>query len=115
MHTRSIENLPEKERLALDELKLRIGREFPGHSFRLTLFGSKARGDAEPDSDTDVLVEMDMPQISLPDKRRLRRIAGDITLNSGVLLCLLVVDRHTREEKADYSIFQNIHEEGIIL
>lgn len=111
---KSIEDLPEKERLALGELKLQIGREF-ANSFRLTLFGSKARGDAEPDSDIDILVELDTPQISLSEKRKLQRIAGAISLKSCVLICLLIVDRHTREEKGDYSIFQNIREEGIAL
>jgi len=110
---RSIEDLPEKERLALEELKSGIRLAFPGCSFQTTLFGSKARGDAEPDSDMDVLVELGIPQISFSERRRLQRIAGEISHKSGILLCLLIVDRHTREEKGDYSIFQNIREEGI--
>jgi uncharacterized protein len=110
---KKIIELQEKERLALEELKLRIGKELPVTPCRLTLFGSKARGDAEPDSDIDVLVEMDALHVSPADKLDLRRIAGEISLKFCVLLCLLIVDRNTREEKGDYSIFQNIREEGI--
>ena len=112
---RSIESLTTRERSALDDLKARIGASFPGVSFRMTLFGSRARGDAEPDSDTDVLVELDKPDISFAEKKRLRRIAGEISLKSDVLICLVIVDGRTRQEKGDYSIFQNIREEGIPL
>ena len=80
---KSIANLSEEERLVLEELKSGIQRELPGCSFRLTVFGSKARGDADPDSDTDVLVEVDIPHISFAEKRRLQRIAGEISLESG--------------------------------
>jgi uncharacterized protein len=112
---RSIKSLLEKEKLALANFKSRIGGEFPGYSFQLTLFGSKARGDADPDSDMDVLLELDVPQIPLPEKRKLRRIAGEISLELGVLLSLVIVDQDTLKEKGDYAIFRNIQEEGIAL
>lgn len=40
----------------LREITLRIVREFQPH--RIVLFGSRARGDAQPDSDVDLLVVM---------------------------------------------------------
>ncbi len=110
---KEIKELQEKERMALEELKLRISSELPEPSCRLTLFGSKARGDAEPDSDIDVLVELDALHVSPVYKRKLRRIAGELSIKFRVLLCLLIIDRSTREEKGDYAILQNIREEGI--
>lgn len=110
---KSIKDLQRDERLVLEELKSAIRQEFQGCSFRMTLFGSRARGDAESDSDMDVLIELDVPQIAFSQKQRLRRAAGEISLRSGIILSLLVVDEQIREERGDFSIFQNIREEGI--
>ena len=79
----------------------------------MTLFGSRARGDAEPDSDIDVLVDVGIERLAFVDKRRLRRIATDVTLNTGLLVSLLVIDRGTRRERGDFSVFETIREEGI--
>lgn len=46
--------LTENEKAALAEIKQRILKTAPGSAF--VLFGSKARGDFEADSDVDVLV-----------------------------------------------------------
>jgi hypothetical protein len=44
---------------------------------------------------------------------RLRRIASEISLASGIILSLLVVDRQTMQERGDFSLFDNIRDEGI--
>jgi predicted nucleotidyltransferase len=48
----------------LEQLKQRLRRRFGDRFEGLYLFGSRARGDAEPDSDVDVAVVLDqaMPQ-----------------------------------------------------
>src|SRR2546426_917676 len=74
-------------------LRGRVGAELPGIGFRMTVFGSRARGDAEPDSDMDVLVELDVEHLSFADKRRLRRVATEVSIASGIIVSLLVVDR----------------------
>lgn len=48
--------LTKKEKEALDLFKTRLLREFPNQIEAFELFGSKARGDADRDSDLDVLV-----------------------------------------------------------
>jgi uncharacterized protein len=106
-------DLPQTERTVLEELRMRISHEFPNWTFRMTLFGSRARGDAEPDSDMDVLLEVEQEHILFTEKQRLRRAAGEVSRESGIILSLLLVDRRMREERGDFSVFQNIREEGI--
>jgi predicted nucleotidyltransferase len=110
---KTILDLPQTERAVLECLRVRIHQEFPGWAFRMTLFGSRARGDAKPDSDMDVLLEIEQEHISFANKQRLRRAAGEVSVETGIVLSLLIVDRHMRKERGDFSVFQNIREEGI--
>jgi predicted nucleotidyltransferase len=110
---RTARDLSVSERQALGELRGRIALAFPGLDFAMTLFGSRARDGAEPDSDMDVLVEVGAEHLAFADKRTLRRIATDVTLESGLVVSLLVIDRATRRERGDFSVFENIREEGI--
>ena len=57
------------------------------------------------------LVETD--RVALPDKQRLRDIASEISLASGIIVSLLVVDQHIMKERGDFSLFDNIRDEGI--
>ena len=110
---RTVQDLPEAERSVLRELQRRIQQEFPNWAFRMTLFGSRARGDSDPDSDMDVLLEVETERISFAEKQRLRRVAGEVSIDFSVVLSILTSDRRLREERGDFSIFQNIREEGI--
>lgn len=110
---RTVEDLQEKERRVLGELRRRIQQEFPDWTFRMTLFGSRARGDADPDSDMDVLVEVETESVSFAEKQQLRRVAGEVSMDLGLVVSTLISDHHLRKERGDFSIFQTIREEGI--
>jgi predicted nucleotidyltransferase len=97
---RTFDTLSAQERAALVDLQQRVRETLPGRSMRWTLFGSRARGDAEPDSDMDVLLELDVERFDLATKRSIRRLAGEVSL---------------KRERGDYSILTNICEEGIPL
>jgi len=110
---KAMKDLPEMEQMVLQELRSRIQREFSGWTFRMTLFGSRARGDADPDSDMDVLIEIEAEQIAFAEKQRLRKVLGEVSLDFGLVIATLIADRHLLEERGDFSIFENIREEGI--
>ena len=112
---RTITDLSPYEQRVLSDLRQEVARRLPELRFRMTVFGSRARGDAEVDSDMDVLLEVETDRLAFPDKRPLRDIAGEISLASGIILSLLVVDRQTMRERGDFSLFENIRDEGIAL
>jgi len=79
----------------------------------MTLFGSRARGGAEPESDMDIPLEIEREHLSFSDKQRLSRIAGEVSIDSGIVVSLFVVDRQIKKKRGSFSIFENIREEGI--
>ena len=110
---RTLQNLSEAERRLVADLRRRLVAELPGTGFRMTVFGSRARGDAEPDSDIDVLVEVEVEHVYFADKQRLRRVATEVSIASGIIVSLLVVDKSIMAERGDFSVFENVREEGI--
>jgi predicted nucleotidyltransferase len=110
---RTLQNLSDIERRLVAELRRRIDTELTDIGFRMTVFGSRARGDAERDSDMNVLIEVDVDHISFADKRRLRRIATDVSIATGIIVSLLMVDQGILAERGDFSVFENVREEGI--
>jgi predicted nucleotidyltransferase len=110
---RTITDLSHHEQRALSDLRQEIGRRLPELRVRMTVFGSRARGDAEADSDMDVLLEVETDRVALSEKQRFREIASEISLASGIIVSLLVVDQHIMKERGDFSLFDNIRDEGI--
>jgi len=110
---RTITDLSLEEQHALSDLRQEIGRRLPELRVRMTVFGSRARGEAEADSDMDVLLEVETDRVAPSDKQRLRDIASEISLASGIIVSLLVIDQDILKERGDFSLFDNIRDEGI--
>jgi len=100
------------EKAILERLKLLVSERLPLH--QMILFGSRARGDADPDSDLDVLVVLDGPA-----DRSARETVGDCTwetgLEHGIVIVPIIVSRDEWEDGPErYSLLaEAIRAEGV--
>ena len=68
------------------------------------IFGSRARGDAKPESDLDVLVVLD--KIETEDWDRAGELSAELTLELGISVMIVL---HTRKD----SLYETAVREGI--
>jgi predicted nucleotidyltransferase len=93
------------------ELKERVSRLTPIVDFRL--FGSRARGDSDEFSDMDIFMEFETLDRVL--KSKVKNIAWEMTLETGIVVTTLLFSRYEIEESPIRSspIIRVIMEEGI--
>jgi len=77
-------DLTHNDKAAVTEYLERINRHFPGRILSAALFGSKARGDADAESDIDLLVLVDVEDDGF--RSELWRIASRVSLEYNVVL-----------------------------
>ena len=81
---------------------------------RVTLFGSRARGEAHATSDWDFLVQLSIP-VTPQLRRAIRDALYDIELDTGELISTII---HEAKDSARYAatpLYQNIGVEGIVV
>ena len=93
------------------ELKKRVSKLKPLIDFRL--FGSRARGDADDYSDMDIFMEFETVDREL--RKRVKKAAWEMTLESGIVVTTLLFSRHEIEDSPLRSspIIRMIMEEGV--
>jgi uncharacterized protein len=99
-----------------EAIKVLVQRFYDRYGDRVrsaVLFGSKARGDAGPESDIDLLVTLsdDDPQL----RSGVRRLAARVSLEYELLLSVRAVSRSQWAELSRYRfpLYQSIVSEGI--
>lgn len=80
----------------------------------LTLFGSQARGDAEPGSDIDVLVVLKPPVNPGEEIKRTGQAIAALSLHYDVVISCLFMGE-TDYQTRNGSLLRNIRKEGILL
>ena len=88
---------------------------FPEDEPEAILFGSYARGDAEPDSDLDVLLLVDMPRDAISERNwQIGDLAAELLLEHGIVVSPIVENRQYFWANADVlPFFRNIRREGV--
>jgi predicted nucleotidyltransferase len=111
----SLSYLTSNERIAVAKYVAHIYDRFPERILAVTLFGSKARGDADAESDIDLLVLVD------EENREIRfdlwHIASDISLEHNVVLSVRVYaqDRWSEARRIRLPFYRAVTAEGISL
>ncbi|MCI0585641.1 MAG: nucleotidyltransferase domain-containing protein [Planctomycetes bacterium] len=106
-------DLTERERAAIEEFGRRIVEGLPGRVERIVLYGSKARGDWNQDSDVDLLV------LVRGDWRDAQRLASalsvDAHLDHGVFLSAkaIALDHFERMLEEGWSFYRAVQSEGV--
>jgi len=91
-----------------------IRRDFPGALERVMVFGSKAREEANPDSDLDVLVVL---RGNEDLKSRIRLLGYDLALGKDVVPSIAVYTVHEVEQRREHrSVFlEAVEREGVVV
>ena len=102
---------------------LALAREFAGRlsaamseaTMWVTLHGSRARGDADEESDLDFFVAVDRNDPEKDIERAAFGIACELTLESGILVSVLVADAAFLRCHEGFAFLEATEEEGIPL
>jgi uncharacterized protein len=98
----------------LTELRYELEKLYNERLARVVLFGSQARGDAQPDSDIDILVVLKGQVRDGEEISRTSQITADLSLaNDVVISCVFVSDKQFAIENSP--LLLNVRKEGVAL
>jgi uncharacterized protein len=100
---------------ALAAYVARVARLYPEEVLSVTLYGSQARGDANTESDIDLLVVVrrDTPVL----RQALADLAWQVQFEYGVVISDIIrsVEQFNRMRANRFPFYQNIEREGVLL
>ena len=113
--TRLPPHLQANEQAALQEFTARLTQGGDGCVVSVWLFGSKARGDFEPDSDLDLLIVLDEADWIIRD--RVHLLAARVSLEHDVLINTHLLSRAgwARMARQHATLWQQVQRDGFPL
>ena len=104
--------MSQKVHAILGELRRRLEQLYGGRLVKIILFGSQARGDAEPDSDIDVMLVLKDPVQLDIELKRVTPITAALSLeNNVVILTIYMSEQRYATERSP--LLNNARREGI--
>ena len=102
-----------EEDLVIKAVKQRLYEILGDRAQKIILFGSRSRGDAEEDSDYDVLLLVDKRTREM--ENQVDDIAYEMLDSYGAVVVIFVFEIETFERETQEPLFCNIRREGVIL
>jgi predicted nucleotidyltransferase len=101
----------------VNHLITRIQQQLAGDVEKIILYGSYARGEAEPDSDVDIIALICFDSYNVDEARELLvDIALELSLEFDLNISIMPQDYNEFEKWLPYiPFFQNVKREGIVL
>jgi len=97
----------------LDQLYNRLKTIYEDRLINMFLYGSRARGDADPESDVDVLVVLKGEVSPCEEINRTIKDVADISLENDIVIsCVFVSEDQFENENSSFLL--NVHREGIV-
>lgn len=101
----------------VEELCGSVASLFPKNKIEAILFGSYARGDAEPGSDIDVLILVDASRQDISARNwQVGDLAAEFLLNYGIVVSPIVENREYFNRNVNVlPFYRNVNREGVRL
>jgi predicted nucleotidyltransferase len=113
LEAKKMRKIKTEDDLVLAAIKERLYAVLSENARQIILFGSRARGDAERDSDYDVLLLVDKRSRLLEDK--VDGIAYEMLECYGVVVTIFVDEVKAFQRDQSEPLFCNIRQEGAVL
>ncbi len=98
----------------LQELHRQLKELYGSRLVKLILYGSQARGDAEPGSDIDVMVVLEGSVVPGKEIARTGEIVASLSLEHDEVISRIFVSAEQFIEKSS-SLLLNVYEDGVVL
>ena len=98
--------------MLLTELRSQFAALYGARFVQMVLYGSQARGEAEPGSDIDVIVVLQGPVSPGEEIARTGGIVADLSLRHGVVIACLFMDQE-QFMHGQGPLLRNVRREGI--